>query len=122
MRELVEVKVYLAGKPGAVEEYPFGPTALVYKVGGKMFALVSEDERPLRVNLKCEPALAIAQREMYDAVLPGYHMNKRHWNTVVLDGSIPADEVRAMMDDSYRLVLKGLGKPARERLRLPEPD
>lgn len=120
MQELVEVKAYLASKPGAVEEYPFGPSALVYKVGGKMFALVSEDERPLRINLKCEPALAVAQREMYAAVLPGYHMNKRHWNTVVLDGSIPADEIRAMLDDSYALVVKGLGKAVRERLRLPE--
>ena len=122
MQELVEVKAYLAEKPGAVAEYPFGPTALVYKVGGKMFALVSEDEWPLRINLKCDPALALAQRDMYTAVLPGYHMNKRHWNTVVLDGSVPAAEVRAMMDDSYALVVKGLGKAVRKRLHLSADD
>ena len=78
-----------------------------------MFALVMTDAEPLRMNLKCDPAKAEILRECYPAVLPGYHMNKRHWNTVVLDGSIPGEDLRSMIDESYELVVKGLPKARR---------
>ena len=117
MEELNEVRTYLLSKKRATEEYPFGPDTMVFKVMGKMFALVSWQQSPLRINLKCEPELAIAQRETYASVLPGYHMNKRHWNTLILDGTIPPEEIQAMIDDSYALVVKGLKKVEREELR-----
>ncbi len=106
---------YLAGKKGVAEEFPFGPKAMVFKVMGKMFALVSWTETPMRMNLKCDPDLALCLREMYEAVLPGYHMNKKHWNTVVLDNTIPDDEVFSMIDDSYVLVVKKLRKADRDK-------
>ncbi len=115
--ELEFLREYLSEKPEAVEDFPFGPEPLVYKVMGKMFALVAIGETPLRVNLKCDPELALALREVYDAVLPGYHMNKKHWNSVILDGTIPEDEFLSMIDDSYTLVVKGLKKSDRERLK-----
>jgi predicted DNA-binding protein (MmcQ/YjbR family) len=90
--------------PGAVEDYPFGDGVAVFKVGGRMFALVSLDGDPGSVNLKCDPGLALELRAVYAAVRPGYHQNKRHWNTVELDGSIDDDELREMIDHSYELV------------------
>ena len=84
--------------PGAVEDYPFGDGVAVFKVGGRMFALVSLDGDPGSVNLKCDPGLALDLRAVYAAVRPGYHQNKRHWNTVELDGSIDDDELREMID------------------------
>lgn len=110
------VKTYLLAKPGATEERPFGPEAVVFKVVGKMFALVSWQEDPLRINLKCDPDLALTLRSQYPAVLPGYHMNKKHWNTLVLDGTIPQDEVWSMMDHSYQLVVQSLKKAERQQL------
>ena len=116
MTELEDLRAYLLAKRGTVEEYPFGPEAMVFKVMGKMFALVSWQNAPLTINVKCDPALAVAQRETYAAVRPGYHMNKRHWNTLTLDDTIPSEEVQAMIDDSYLLVVKGLKKADREEL------
>jgi predicted DNA-binding protein (MmcQ/YjbR family) len=110
------LREYLLEKKGAYEDFPFGPTAIVFKVMGKMFALVPLDETPPRINLKCDPELALHLREAFEAVLPGYHMNKRHWNTVVLDGSIPDKELISMIDDSYNLVLKGLKRADRLKL------
>lgn len=110
-----ELRSYCASKPGATAEYPFGPGARVYKVWGKMFALVNDDE-PLRVNLKCDPVLARMLRDSYPAVQPGYHLNKQHWNTVTLDGTIDDDRIREMIDDSYGLVVKSLPKSARKQL------
>lgn len=109
---------YLLSKKGATEEIPFGPGTLVYKVMGKMFALMPEDDgpEPLTVNLKCEPGQALFLRDLYPAVQPGYHMNKAHWNTVTLDGSVPDAEVLGMVDDSYDLVVGGLSRAARESL------
>ena len=104
---------YLLAKPGAVEEFPFDPVTLVAKVGGKMFALVSTDEEPLRMNLKCDPEKAEVLRELFPAIIPGYHMNKRHWNTIILDGSIADAELVAMIDDSYDLVFQSLPKAKR---------
>ena len=111
--DLETLRAYLLTKPGAVEDFPFDPVTLVAKVGGKMFALVGLDETPLRLNLKCDPLKAEVLREYYPSVLPGYHMNKRHWNTLVLDGSIPTDDVLAMIDESYQLVVQGLPKGKR---------
>lgn len=116
MMDLEAVRPYLLAKKGAVEERPFGPDTLVFKVMGKMFALVGENDRPLRINLKCDPDQALFLRDMYPAVLPGYHMNKKHWNTVVLDGSLPTVEIEHMIDDSYNLIVNNLPKTSRTEL------
>jgi len=89
---------------------PFGPDVVVFKVGGKIFALAALDELPTTVNLKCDPDLALDLRDRYEEVRPGYHMNKKHWNTVELEAGIPDVELRKMIDHSYELVIKGLPK------------
>jgi predicted DNA-binding protein (MmcQ/YjbR family) len=99
--------------PGSAEDYPFGDGAAVFKVGGRMFALVSLEGDPGSVNLKCEPLLALELRVRYPAVRPGYHQDKRHWNSVDLDESIDDDELREMIDHSYALVLAGLPRAQR---------
>jgi predicted DNA-binding protein (MmcQ/YjbR family) len=99
---------------GAEETFPFGPNTSVFKVEGKMFALSQLDAESLRVSIKCEPELAEALRGAHAAVLPGYHLNKRHWNTVVIDGSLCDDTVHDMIEDSYDLVVSKL-PPARRR-------
>ncbi len=104
---------YCLSKPAATEGAPFGPDNIVFKVKGKMFALLALDEVPTRVNLKCDPDLALELRDRYEQVEPGYHMNKKHWNTVVLDGVIPDREVKTMIDHSYELVAKSLPKGKR---------
>lgn len=115
--EFEKLRTYLLNKKGVIEDFPFGPEAMVFKVLGKMFALVALDKSPLRMNLKCDPDLAMHFRAMYKAVNPGYHMNKKHWNTITLDGSIHDGEIFTMIDDSYNLVVKGLNKADREKLR-----
>ncbi|MFD8570450.1 MmcQ/YjbR family DNA-binding protein [Streptomyces sp. NPDC057694] len=103
----------------AVEEFPFNPETSVFKVLGKMFALTGLDARPLTVNLKCDPEDAIRLRREYEGViLPGWHMNKRHWNTVTV-GELPSAFVRELVEDSYDLVVAGL--PRAERLKLDRP-
>ena len=89
---------------------------LVFKVEGKMFLLANLNDYPTTVNLKCDPALAVDLRERYESVTPGYHMNKKHWNTVVLNGGVPAQEISNMIDHSYELVVKSLGKSRSEKL------
>jgi predicted DNA-binding protein (MmcQ/YjbR family) len=106
---------YCMSKPAAGETTPFGPDNLVFKVEGKMFALAALDEVPPAVNLKCDPDLALELRDRYEQVRPGYHMNKKHWNTVVLDGVIPEREIRKMIDHSYDLVVESLPKTRRPR-------
>ncbi len=110
---------YCRAKKGVTEEFPFDKDTLVFKVGGKMFALASlsewESGRP-SVNLKCDPELAIERRLQYDAVQPGYHMSKVHWNTVALGGDVPDGMLLAMIDESYGLVVKSLTKKARAEL------
>ena len=103
---------------GATEETPFGPEVLVYKVKGKMFSLIAWQDQPLRINLKCEPNKSLALRDMFESIIPGYHMNKKHWNTIILDGEVPVAEVCALIDHSYDLVVKGLKKADREALKL----
>ncbi len=113
---LTELREYCGKKPGAVETCPFGEETLVFKVMDKMFALTNITWSKPAVNLKCDPDWAMMLRQHYVAVQPGYHMNKRHWNTVYLDGSIPIDEIWEMIDHSYRLVVKGLKKFDRDKL------
>lgn len=108
-------------KIGAVEETPFGPDNLVFKVGGKMFALLALDEIPGRANLKCDPDRALELRDRYEQVRPGYHMNKKHWNTIEFGAGLPEAEVRAMIDHSYELVALSLPKAARAKLALVRP-
>ncbi|RUA15243.1 MAG: MmcQ/YjbR family DNA-binding protein [Clostridia bacterium] len=115
---LDSLRAYLLSKKGATEETPFGPDVLVFKVMGKMFALLAWQADPLRISLKCDPDDALALRKQYMAVRPGYYMNKRHWNTITLDGSIPEGEIWAMIDDSYALVARGLKKALREELEM----
>ena len=113
------VRAYCAGKPGTVEDFPFGPDTLVFKVKGKMFALMGaapQQDGPSTINLKCDPELAEVLRQTFAAVTPGYHMNKRHWNTVVLDGTVPEPDLLDMIDNSYALVVKGLKRADREEL------
>lgn len=100
---------------GAIEEFPFGPDARVYKVMGKMFALIPVDG-PVRISLKCDPTLARILRDTYPAVQPGYHLNKRHWNTVLVDGTVSDQEILEMIDNSYDLVVEKLSKKDRGRL------
>ena len=106
---------YCLSKPGVTEETPFGPDTLVLKVMGKMYAL-TDIQQFESVNLKCDPEKAILLRDTYDAVIPGYHMNKKHWNTILMDGSIATDLFKKWIDDSYQLVVAGLTKKLKEEL------
>ncbi len=96
------------------EGFPFGTDPLVFKVAHKIFLLASLDEQPLRINIKCQPEKAIELRETYEAIIPGYHMNKKHWNTILLDGSLKRQQVEAMIRDSYDLVSTSLPKKSRK--------
>ncbi|ALS98947.1 MmcQ/YjbR family DNA-binding protein [Lacimicrobium alkaliphilum] len=119
--DYIQAREYLLSKPEAIEDFPFGPEVAVYKIAGKMFATLGTekgaDGKPEgRMNLKCEPTQALMLREIFSAVIPGYHMNKQHWNTVILDGSVPQGELKRMIDHSYALVVKGLPKAKRQGL------
>jgi predicted DNA-binding protein (MmcQ/YjbR family) len=103
-------------KPGSTEDYPFGDEVAVFKVAGKVFALVPLAGSPASVSLKCDPGLAADLRQRYPAVTPGYHLNKRHWNTVTLDGSVPGEELLDLIDHSYQLVVAGLPRAERAAL------
>jgi predicted DNA-binding protein (MmcQ/YjbR family) len=117
------LRKWCLARPGATEEFPFGEQPSVFKVAGKMFALSNLEARPLKVSLKCEPELARQLRMSYPAIQPGYHLNKRHWNTVTLDGSLPDELLRDMLEDSYDLVVAGLPKLAQRRLGwTPDPS
>lgn len=104
---------HFLSKKGVQESTPFGPDVLVYKVGGKMFALTQPDEFPASINLKCDPERAVILRDEHESIIPGYHMNKRHWNTVVLDGSLSTQLVRELIDHSHDLVVASLPKSLR---------
>ncbi len=109
------IREYCLEKPAVTESFPFDEVTLVFKVAGKMFALVNLDGS-LRINLKCDPEKALELREHYSFVLPGYHMNKRLWNTILLDGSVESDMLKSWIDDSYHLVVAKLPKNIREKL------
>lgn len=110
------LRLYCLEKKGVTEGFPFGDGVLVFKVMGKMFALVDLEAVPPGVNLKCAPERCLELREQYEAITPGYHQDKRHWNSVRMDGSIPAAEVSEMIDHSYTLVCAGLRKSERAEL------
>lgn len=121
---------YLLARPESQEDYPFGPQVAVFKVKDKMFATLSVSNNELGsklsglacMNLKCDPDEAQGLRDIFDAVVPGYHMNKKHWNTVILDGSIPVGEIERMIDQSYSLVVKKLTKAERLSLEIIYSD
>ena len=98
------VEEYILSMPNARLDYPFGEGVAVYKAGDKMFALVAEDKEPVNLSLKCDPELSTILREKYETVMPGYHLNKKHWNTLVLTGQLPWEEVQALIRHSYELV------------------
>jgi predicted DNA-binding protein (MmcQ/YjbR family) len=114
--DLKHLREYCLKKKGTSEDFPFDDKALVFKVGPKMFALTNINKKPLCVNLKCDPMLAVQFRQEFKSVEPGYHMNKTHWNTIYLDGSIPDEKIKWMIDHSYELVFNGLKKADRESL------
>ena len=111
-------RAYLLQRPEAVEDFPFGPDMYVYKIRGRMFALLVENVDVARMNVKCDPDEALFLRDTFAAVIPGYHMNKTHWNTVILDGSIPRGEIERMVDRSYGLVVRRLKKAERTALEM----
>ena len=110
------LRAWCLRQAGAVEDFPFGPEHSVFKVAGKMFALSALDREPLEVSVKCEPDLAVALRDSYRAIRPGYHLNKRHWNTITLDGGLADQLVRDLIEDSYDLVVSALPRRVREQL------
>jgi predicted DNA-binding protein (MmcQ/YjbR family) len=112
----VEIEAILLSYKDSSLSFPFDDKTAVFKVVKKMFALVSLDTNPLTINLKCDPEDAQLLRSQFDAVIPGYHMNKEHWNTVILDGSLEADFVKKLIEDSYVLVVKSMSKKEQNRL------
>jgi predicted DNA-binding protein (MmcQ/YjbR family) len=110
-----DIRLYCLEKRGVTESFPFDDTTLVFKVMGKMFALVNLDDDP-RLNLKCDPEQAIILRAHYDSVIPGYHMNKQHWNTIILDEIIGDSLIMEWIDDSYTLIVESLPKKLKQEL------
>lgn len=110
------LREYCLKKKAVKEEFPFGDSTLVFKVKGKIFLLAGLNDSPLQFNIKCDPERAEELREEYDAIQPGYHMNKRHWNTIIVDGSIPLSLLKSMIDDSYELVVASLSRKDRESI------
>jgi len=119
---LEAIRTYCLKKEGKIiEDLPFDEFVLVFKVNGRIFILIMTEAHPLTINLKCDPERAIELREKYAAVAPGYHMNKKHWNTVTLDGTIPPRDIFAMIDHSYELVAKRSKPPIRKKLTKKKP-
>ena len=114
-----ELRACCLAQVGAIEDFPFGPEHSVFKVAGKMFALSTLDRMPLEVSVKCEPEIAVDLRGSYAAIRPGYHLNKRHWNTIEVDGSVADRLVLDMVEDSYDLVVAGLPKRTQATLGWP---
>ncbi|MBD2755527.1 MmcQ/YjbR family DNA-binding protein [Spirosoma validum] len=110
------LREYCIAKPGVTESFPFGGDALVFKVGGKMFALLATESQPTTINLKCDPERAVQLRDEHSAVAPGYHMNKTHWNTITVDGRVRTADLQEWIDHSYELVKKSLPKAVQAQL------
>jgi predicted DNA-binding protein (MmcQ/YjbR family) len=108
---------YCLTKKGAVEDFPFDEETLVFKVGGKMFALIPLEKIPLQINLKCDPEKALELREQFEDVQPGWHMSKKYWNTIILDGNIRWNDLKEWIDHSYDEVVKGLKKSERDKIK-----
>jgi predicted DNA-binding protein (MmcQ/YjbR family) len=106
---LEQLREYCLSKPGVEEGTPFGPDTLVFKVAGKIFLITDFNSKPLQFNVKCDPALVVELREQYSCVLPGYHMNKKHWNTIIVDGSVNVKMLKDWITHSYELVNKKAG-------------
>lgn len=113
--DIESLRNYCIGKEDVTEEFPFGPDTLVFKVNGRIFFLASLDEKPLCFNVKCHPDHAAELREKYEDVQPGYHMNKKHWNTVNAEGRVPTEELLCMIDQSYHLVSKNISQKKNKR-------
>ncbi|HEY1825254.1 MAG TPA: MmcQ/YjbR family DNA-binding protein [Acidimicrobiales bacterium] len=109
---------FLLRFPEVTEEWPFGPDVDVYKVDGKIFAILAPDDEPPQISLKCDPLLALELRNEYSAVSAGYHLNKDHWNTVRLDDTVPDGDLKQMIAHSYECVVRGMAKKARDRIAL----
>jgi len=118
MMKTNDVSQYLLNKPKAIEDYPFGPDVKVFKVKGKMFATLGRHHDEMIMNVKCDPTEALMLRDIFEGVIPGYHMNKKHWNTIKLNSDVPAKEVERMIDHSYALVVQSLKKSDRSQLEL----
>jgi predicted DNA-binding protein (MmcQ/YjbR family) len=103
--DIEQLREYCIAKPGVEEGFPFGVNTLVFKVNSKMFLLVALESQPLQFNAKCDPEKAIELREEYSCILPGYHMNKKYWNTVIIDGTLSTKQIKELIEDSYNLVL-----------------
>ncbi len=116
------IREFCLQKKGVTEEFPFDSETLVFKLMNKMFLLTGLETLPVRINLKCDPELAVELREKYQAVTPAFHMNKTHWNSVEDDGSIPQQEIIQMIDHSYQLVVAGLSKKIRQQLEELPPS
>jgi predicted DNA-binding protein (MmcQ/YjbR family) len=116
-----QIYTYLLSHPGSVEDRPFGPEVPVYKIGGKMFAYSSPNNVPPSITIKLDPLLGQMLRSTFDAVKPGYHMNKEHWNTITLDGSVPEEELLSWIDESYTLVHSKLPQRIRKQLADAQP-
>ncbi len=112
-----QLQEYCLSKPGVEETLPFGPDTLVYKVAGKVFLLTSLDADTFRFNIKCDPDLAQELRAQYNCIQPGYHMNKKHWNTIIPDETVPLKQLKKWIDFSYELVVQGLPKKLREQFQ-----
>ncbi len=120
--DYAQAKQYCAHKPEAELDYPFGPEPAAFKIKGKIFALLSRYQDRDIVSLKCDPERAIALRDLYEDVIAGYHLNKKHWNTVFLDNDIADSELEIMIDHSYALVVKSLKKAERTSLEVKYPS
>ena len=112
-----ELRDYCISKKGVEETLPFGPETLVYKVMGKAFLLSGFDSKPVQFNVKCDPEKAIALREEFDCILPGYHMNKKHWNTIIADETLSLKQLKEHIDHSYNLVAASLTKTLKDELK-----
>ena len=111
-----DLRAYCLAKPGVEECFPFGPETMVFKVMGKVFLLTGLDDVPLSFNVKCDPDIAIALREKYDCVMPGYHMNKKHWNTITIDYGVSDNLLKEWIDHSYNLIVASFPKSLKTKL------
>lgn len=113
-----QLEDYMLAKPGTKLDYPFGEGVAVYKVSDKMFAIINEGKQPVNISLKCDPQLALHLRDKYDEVQAGYHLNKKHWNTIVCSGQLSQSEIFDLINHSYDLVVKGLTVNEQENLKV----
>jgi predicted DNA-binding protein (MmcQ/YjbR family) len=113
-----QARAYIQAKPATVESFPFGSDVTVFKVNNKMFALMGQHNDLVMLNLKCDPDEALALRDIFPAITPGYHMDKKHWNSVYFDGSVPEGEVMRLIDNSYKLVVSKMSKTDQQAILL----